>query len=249
VHGEDEEAVRLFTESRRPPICAELAAGRAVALARHIGRRLHLCHVSTAAEIELVTLARRAGLPVTCEVTPHHLFLSTDDEAGLGTLGMMNPPLRSPEDVAALWANLSLVDMVASDHAPHTLEEKRSAMPPAGVPGLETMLPLLIDAALSGRLSLPTVARLTSASPAGAFCLRHKGQIAAGYHADVVLLDPEADALLGQRIYSKCGWTPFAGRHVQGCIRRVLLRGRDALLDGEVISQPGWGRFLAPHPA
>ena len=167
----------------------------------------------------------------------------------LGALGVMNPPLRSPADVAAVWANLAVVDMVASDHAPHTLEEKRSANPPAGVPGLETIMPLLVDAALAGKLSLPDVARLSAAGPAAVFGLRHKGRIAAGYHADITLVDPDGETLLGEKLYSKCGWTPFAGRRVRGSIRRVLLRGRDAALDGVVLAQPGWGRFLAPNRA
>jgi len=250
VHGEDEEAVRLFGDrERRPSVCAELAAGRAIALARRAGRRLHLCHISTRAELELVALAKRQGLPVTCEVTPHHLFLTKDDEEALGPLALMNPPLRGVEDAEALWAGLDSVDLVASDHAPHTLQEKHSDRPPPGVPGLETTLPLLLDAAITGRLALTEVARLTACAPAAVFSLPRKGRIAPGYHADIVLFDPTGSTLLGERPYTKCGWSPFAGRRTRGRIVRVILRGRDAAVEGKVVAEPGWGRFLAPSHA
>lgn len=248
VHAEDEEAVQAFSRGeRRPPTCAELAVGRAIALARATGRRLHVCHVSTGVEAELIALARRQGLAVTFEASPHHLFLTREDAARLGPLGMMNPPLRSREDVEALWGHLGAVDMVASDHAPHTLEEKRSATPPAGVPGVETMLPLLFDAALAGRLTLPRLATLLAAGPASVFRLPYKGQIAPGYHADLVIIDPEAATVLGERVHSRCGWTPFAGRSVRGRIERVLLRGADAYAGGEVLAEPGWGRLVSPR--
>ena len=247
IHGEDEQAVQLFSKSeRRPPICAELAVSKAIALSRATGRRLHVCHVTTRAELELIALAKRQGLAVTAEVTPHHLFLSQADEHELGSLGMMNPPLRKQEDVDALWQGLATIDIVASDHAPHTLEEKRSLNPPAGVPGVETLLPLLLDAALAGRLSLSRVVQLTALTPAAIFHLPHKGQIAPGYHADVVLFDPNGTTTIGGHLYSKCQWTPFAGRRLRGCIRQVLLRGRDAFAEGRVLAEPGWGRFIAP---
>jgi dihydroorotase (multifunctional complex type) len=152
VHAEDEEAVTYFAArgQQRPPLCAALSVARAIALAEHFQRRVHICHVSTAQEIALIRDAKARGVPITCEVAPHHLFLTTEDEARLGGLGKMNPPLRAREDVAALWANLDVVDCIATDHAPHTLEEKRSPNPPAGVPGLETALPLMLDACRRG---------------------------------------------------------------------------------------------------
>ncbi|MGQ9553900.1 MAG: dihydroorotase [Anaerolineae bacterium] len=247
IHGEDEQAVQLFREiERRPPICAELAVARAITLSRATERRLHICHVTTRAELALIALAKQQGLAVTAEVTPHHLFLSKADEHELGSLGMMNPPLRQQEDVDALWQGLTTIDIVASDHAPHTLEEKHSLNPPAGVPGVETLLPLLLDAALAGRLSLSQVVQLVAFAPATIFHLPHKGLIAPGYHADIVLFDPNDTTLVGERLYSKCQWTPFAGRRLQGRIRQVLLRGRDAFAKDEVLAEPGWGRFIAP---
>jgi dihydroorotase (multifunctional complex type) len=248
VHAEDEEAVRLYSEGeRRPPICAELAVGRAIALARRNRRRLHVCHVSTRAELDAIALARSQGVAVTCEVAPHHLFLSQADEARLGPLAVMNPPLRCEDEVQALWQGLGQVGMVASDHAPHTLAEKQGPKPPAGVPGVETSLPLLFDAALWGRLSLPHLVALTAANPATLYHLPHKGRIAAGFHADITLIDPEESLVLGQRLYTKCGWTPFAGRRLRGRIERVLLRGSDACVQGEVVVPPGYGHFVSPR--
>ncbi|MGI6208843.1 MAG: dihydroorotase [Anaerolineae bacterium] len=249
VHAEDEEAVKTFRDQeRRPPICAELAVTRAIALARRTGRRLHVCHVSTAAELDAIRLARAQGVRVTCEVSPHHLFLTRADERRLGALAVMNPPLRSEEDQEALWQGLDDVDMVGSDHAPHTLEEKRGPTPPSGVPGLETTLPLLLDAVAHGRLSLPRLVALTSTQPATVFRLPHKGRLAPGYHADITLVDLEARTVLGQSLQTKCGWTPFQGKQVQGRIVRVLLRGEDAFVEGEMLAEPGQGRLIEPRP-
>ncbi|NPV07312.1 MAG: dihydroorotase family protein [Anaerolineae bacterium] len=250
VHAEDEEAVRTFSEEeRRPPICAELAVARAIALARRTGRRLHVCHVSTAAELDAIRLARAQGLAVTCEVTPHHLFLNRTDEARLGPLALMNPPLRSPEDQEALWERLDEVDIVASDHAPHTLEEKSGSLPPAGVPGLETTLPLLLDAVAGGRLSLPHLVRLTAARPAALYRLPHKGRLAPGYHADIALIELQSETALGTDLKTKCGWSPFQGRRVRGRIVRVILRGEDAMVEGELLADPGRGRLVTPRPS
>jgi len=248
VHAEDEQAVQLLSvpENPRPPICAELAVARAVALARFTKRHLHICHVSTQQELALITLAKRQKLRVTAEVTPHHLFLTDKDRKRLGAKAAMNPPLRPQADLEALWRNLSIFNAIATDHAPHTEAEKTGNDPPAGVPGLETMLPLMLQAVSDGRLTLPELARLTAAGPAAVYRLPKKGHIAPGHHADIVLVDMQGIATLGEHFYSKCTWSPFAGREVRGRIRRVLLRGRDAMVDGEVLAQPGWGQFIAP---
>jgi len=247
VHAEDEEAVCHFARQgeRRPPLCAALAVARALTLAEAARRRLHICHLSTAQELALVQAAKARGLPVTCEVTPHHLFLSQEDEARLGPLGKMNPPLREREEVEALWAGLEGVDCIATDHAPHTLEEKAQGMEtaPAGVPGLETMLPLLLTAFHRGRLTLETLIRLTSSGPARVYGLVRKGKLAPGYDADLTLVAlDERWQLRNEGLLTRCGWTPFAGWEVKGRVRRVYLRGRLAYADGEVLVEPGYGR-------
>jgi dihydroorotase (multifunctional complex type) len=235
VHAEDEEAVAHFAKKglRRPPLCAALAVSRALALAERFGTRLHICHVSTAHELALIRDAKARGANVTCEVTPHHLFLTAEDETRLGSLAQMNPPLRSPEDADALWENLDVIDCVATDHAPHTLEEKHGATPPVGVPGLETALPLMLTAAHEGRLSLQEIARLMAEGPACVFGLERKGRIAPGYDADLALANPEVVWAIGERpLHTKCGWSPFEGRKVRGCVERVFLRGREVYTQG-----------------
>ncbi len=246
VHAENEAAVRWFAHQgqRRPPVCAALETARALALAEALNRRLHICHLSTAHELDMVRAAKMRGVPVTCEVSPHHLFLSEEAEWRLLTLAKMNPPLRSPDDVQALWENLAWIDAVASDHAPHTLEEKKvgPTEAPAGVPGLETTLPLLLTAAGDGRFLLAEVVRLTSRGPAETLGLARKGRIAPGYDADLVLVDSNVRWSIDQRnLQTKCGWSPFNGRQVKGQIKRVYLRGRLAYADGEILVESGYG--------
>lgn len=247
VHAEDAEAVAWFAArgQRRPPLCALLALARALALASHYRRRLHVCHVSTGAELALIRAARSLGVRVTCEVTPHHLFLTTDDTARLGLLARVNPPLRSADDAAALWAGLGDVDCLATDHAPHTLEEKRSPRPPAGMPGLETALPLLLSAVFEGRLSLRKGVRLMAEGPARAFGLARKGCLAPGCDADLALVDHNAEWTIGERaLLTRCGWSPFAGWQVKGRVERVFLRGQEVYAYGNVLVQPGYGRIV-----
>jgi dihydroorotase len=250
VHAEDETAIQWFERQgqRRPPLCAALDTARALTLAEHLGRRLHICHLSTAHELELVRAAKARGVRVTCEVTPHHLFLTNEIEWRMGPLVKMNPPLRSPNDRAALWKHLAWVDAVATDHAPHTLEEKQVGLAgaPAGVPGLETMLPLLLTAASEGQLLLSDIVRLTSKGPARIFGLARKGNIAPGYDADLVLVDPEKRwTIQSDRLLTKCGWTPFDGWRVKGRVERVYLRGSLVYADGEVLADPGYGKPVA----
>ena len=196
-------------------------------------------------ELELIEAARRRGVEVSCEVTPHHLFLTQEDGRRLENLGKMNPPLRSQAEVEWLWENLDRIDIIASDHAPHTLEEKKGKEAPSGVPGLETMLPLLLTAIGEGRLSWKGLARLTSAGPARLFRLKGKGRIQPGYDADLVLLAPNEEWRLGESLYTKCGWSPFTGWQVRGRVKAVLLRGREALREGRVLVEGGFGRQVS----
>lgn len=247
VHAEDEEAVTYFARlgQRRPPICASLAVSRALALAERFGTRLHVCHVSTAHELALIHDAKARGVKVTCEVAPHHLFLTVEDETRLGALGQMNPPLRTQKDTDTLWGNLDIVDCIATDHAPHTLEEKRSTTPPSGVPGLETALPLMLTAIHEGRLSLKEIARLMAQDPARIFGLVQKGHIAPGYDADLTLVDAKVEWIIGERpLQTKCGWSPFEGRKMKGDVMRVFLRGREVYANGKVMAEPGYGQII-----
>lgn len=263
VHAEHEPAVRYFARHglRRPPICAEIEVSRAVAMAAQCNRRLHVCHVSTRREVEIIADAKARGVPVTCEFTPHHLFLSRqvvqdggtrvqgDKENVTSARGLplscfeMNPPLRDQADVDALWANLAVADCIATDHAPHTPEEKRSANPPMGVPGLETMLPLLLTAVHEGRLRLEDIARLCCEGPAHIYKIAGKGTIAPGFDADLTLVDPNVEWVIGDKpLFTKCNWTPFAGWPVRGAVQRVFVRGRLAFDAGCMVVERGFGR-------
>jgi carbamoyl-phosphate synthase/aspartate carbamoyltransferase/dihydroorotase len=203
-------------------------------------RRVHFCHVSLGAEIELIRGAKARGIAVTCEVAPHHLFLSDADLPRLGPYGLMKPPLRTGADVDALWANLDAVDMIATDHAPHTRAEKEGPTPAYGVPGLQTALPLMLTAVAAGRLTLDRLVELMATTPHRVFGLPAPPDT-------YIEIDPAARwtiADAGQ--YTKCGWTPFAGMPVQGQVRRVVLRGAEVVRDGQVLATPGSGRVLLP---
>lgn len=218
-----------------------LSAAIAIGLARSFGRRLHLCHVSRADEVALIRAAKESGAALTCEVTPHHLFLDEKDIQRLGPYGSMKPPLATAEDVAALWANLAFIDCVATDHAPHTQAEKEADSPPPGVPGLETMLPLLLTAVAEGRLSLDRLIQLTYETPRRIFGLPVQPDTQVEVDPLVrYTLDPE-------NLLTKCGWTPFDGMVVQGLVRRVVLRGQVAYEEGKIKVTPGFGRVMAPE--
>ena len=206
--GDDHEAWSAYRTAE-----AEIAAvERACEVADEAGARIHVAHTSTP---EAVDVAVDAGM--TTEVTPHHLFLSREDYDRLGTYGRMNPPLRSEarrEELYELVAD-GTVDMVATDHAPHTVEEKEAGLTeaPSGVPGVETMLPLLLQEVRDGGLTLERVCELVAENPAERFGLEHKGRLEEGYDADFALVDlEESEELRGDALHSKCGWTPFEGR-------------------------------------
>jgi len=164
----------------------------------------------------------------------------------LGSLGRMNPPLRTADDVNGLWDNLDAVDCLATDHAPHTLEEKESPSPPSGVPGLETALSLMISRLWEKDRpqSLCEVSRLMAAGPTRIYSLEKKGAIRVGCDADLSLVDPSATWTIGEQPWqTKCGWSPFSGHPARGRLARVLLRGRDVYLDGRVLAEPGYGQM------
>lgn len=216
----------------------DLNVATAIGLGRVHGQWVHIAHVSRAEEIRLIAAAKNAGLRVTCEVAPHHLFLSTNDLDRLGALGDMRPRLGTPADVAALWAHLDAVDCIATDHAPHTLTEKASPTPPPGVPGLETTLPLLLSAVDDGRLTLERLVDLASTTPAALF------GIATPTESTVeVEIGPEWP--LPERGWqTKPDWSPFAGTRVRGRVIRTTLRGATAWDEGRLVAAAGAGRVL-----
>jgi dihydroorotase-like cyclic amidohydrolase len=202
----------------------------AIALATIYNRPVHICHVSRRTEIELIAQAKARGLPITCEVTPHHLFLTRLDVERLGSLGMMRPSLGDQTDVDALWAHInSTIDIIASDHAPHTLAEKQSANPPSGVPGLESTLPLMLTAVSQGRLSMHRLQQLLYDNPRQIFSLPEQPDT-------WVEIDPDACYIFPDHpLYTKCDWSPFTGMEMKGRVTRVVLRGKEVLKDGVVL--------------
>ncbi|MBN1247107.1 MAG: amidohydrolase family protein [Anaerolineae bacterium] len=223
----------------RDKVIAFHAEGRslamAIGLAAAFRRPVHICHVSGKSEIELIARAKEQGLPVTCEVTPHHLFLTEADAARLGPLGDMRPRLGTQADVDALWAHLNTtIDCVATDHAPHTLTEKHGADAPPGVPGLETALPLMLTAVSEGRLSMPRLVALMDTNPRRIFGLPRQPET----WIEVDL--GRTYTVTNERLHTKCGWSPFSGMDVVGCVRCVQLRGQVVYQEGEILTgDPG----------
>lgn len=215
---------------------AMLAACLALAALYH--QRLHVAHVSLRSEIELIRRAKQAGQQLTCEVTPHHLYLTQADLPRLGPLGQMKPALAAESDRQALWENLDVVDCIASDHAPHTLAEKMGENPPPGVPGLETALPLMLLAVSEGRLSLDGLIARMHTNPARIFGLPTAGDTFIEVDAEARYDFPAG----GWR--TKAGWSPFAGMPARGRVRRLVLRGREFFRDGEIMAPPGSGQVL-----
>ncbi|WP_238400820.1 dihydroorotase [Alloalcanivorax marinus] len=246
VHAEDEARLR----ARRPLVegsgdvtrhphwrdvdSALIATRRIVALAEDTGRRLHILHVSTAEEI--AWLARHKER-VTVEVTPHHLTLSAPDcYRRLGSLAQMNPPVRERRHRDALWRAIrdGVVDVIGSDHAPHTLEEKARPYPdsPSGMTGVQTLLPIMLDHVNQGRLTLRRLVDLTSAGPARVFGIQGKGRIAVGYDADFSIVDTAARRTLDNSwIASVAGWTPYHGETVTGWPIHTVVRGNIVVRD------------------
>jgi dihydroorotase len=203
---------------------------QALALAGELRRPFHFCHVSRKEEIEWIAAAKAQGLPVTCEVTPHHLFLTQADARRLGALGDMRPRLAEQRDVDALWAHItSTVDVLATDHAPHTLAEKADPLnPPPGVPGLESALPLMLTAVSEGRLSLERLTALMHTNPRRIFNLPEQPDTWVEVDLDEAYRFPD------HPLYTKCGWSPFEGMYMRGRVKRVTLRGREVARDGIV---------------
>lgn len=201
---------------------------------------LHVAHISLAEEIILIRRAKDQGLKVTCEVAPHHLFLTQEDLMALGNPGRIEvrPRLATPADQQVLWDNLDVIDCFATDHAPHTLAEKDGSNPPPGFPGLETALPLLLTAVHAGRLTLDDLVDKMAVQPRRIFGLPDQEQT-------WIEIDPDADwTLQSAGAYTRCGWTPFEGRPVRGRVERVVIRGREVYKDGQVLARPGFGLNL-----
>lgn len=260
VHAEDEARLRerkaLISDHphvREHPFLRDAlssieATRRILRLSKETGRPVHVLHLSTGAEAGMIASAREEGVRATCEVTPQHLYFAAPEcYDRLGTKVQMNTPIRNPFHRAGLHMALQagLIDVIGSDHAPHTLEEKAQHYPssPSGMPGVQTLLTVMLNFVHEGLLDLPTLSRLTSAAPAELYGISGKGRIAVGFDADVVLVDTGRKRRIEKDwLQSKCGWSPYEDEVMAGSVEHVFLRGvsqvRDRQLVGSQMGQP-----------
>jgi dihydroorotase len=247
VHAEDEPRLRERMHLRvegdpsshpvwRDEVIALRATERLTRIAEETGALVHLLHVSTAEEIDFIR-AHKAHVSV--EVTPQHLTLDGSQYARLGTRLQMNPPVRDARHRDALWEAIAdgTADVLGSDHAPHTLDEKARPYPasPSGMPGVQTLVPVMLSHVAAGRLSLERLVDLTSAGPARVFGIVGKGRIAEGYDADLTVVDLKARRTITDAwIASRSGWTPFAGMTVTGWPVGTVVRGRRVMWEDEL---------------
>ncbi|HZU64696.1 MAG TPA: dihydroorotase [Novosphingobium sp.] len=264
IHAEDEARMNARKDFRvegdpsshpvwRDDESALLATRRILKLARAARRPIHILHVTTPAELELISQHRDIA---SCEVTPQHLTLRGEEAyPRLGTLAQMNPPIRSGAHVDGLWHWLrqGVPDVIGSDHAPHTLEEKAKPYPasPSGMPGVQTLLPLMLDHVLNGRMTLARLIDMTSAGVQRLFGLQGKGRIAAGYDADFTVVDLKGRFTVSEEwLASRCGWSPYTGMELKGRVMGTIVRGHQVVWEGALaaaaIGEPL--RFAAALP-
>ena len=216
----------------------------AILFAQMYDRHVHIAHISLREEILLIKAAKERGIKVTCEVCPHHLFLTEDLTGFQNQSGLIDgrtevrPRLATQNDVDALWENLAVIDCFATDHAPHTLEEKDSQNPPPGFPGLETALPLLLTASNEGRLTIDDIIQKSLINPRKIFHLPEQPETR-------IEIDQDAHyEIKASELFTRCGWTPFEGWKVKGKVRKVVLRGKTAFEDGKILAEQGYGRNI-----
>lgn len=236
----DSDDVRLHPVWRSVESCIS-ATTRLLAIARKTGRRVHILHVSTAEELEI--LARHRDI-ASVEVLPNHLTLAAPDcYERLGRYAQQNPPIREQRHQDALWRaiNDGLIDILGSDHAPHTRDEKDAPYPqsPSGTPGVQTMVPVMLDHVHHGRLSLERFVDLTAGGPQRIHQIAGKGRIARGYDADFTIVDLNAvRTITHAQQKSKCGWTPYDGKSVTGWPIITIIRGHTVMRDDELLGPP-----------
>ncbi|GAA2862957.1 dihydroorotase [Aminobacter niigataensis] len=255
-HSEDEfrlrerQGLRVENDPSSHPIWRDEIAAlqcteRLVRIARQERARIHVLHISTAEEIAFLEHHKDVA---TCEATPHHLTMSADDYARLGTLLQMNPPVRAARHRDGIWHGIGqgVVDVLGSDHAPHTLAEKAKPYPasPSGMTGVQTLVPIMLDHVNAGRLTLERFVDLASHGPNRIFGMARKGRIAAGYDADFTVVDMKRkETITNAQAGSKAGWTPYDGKQVTGWPVGTIVRGTRVMWQGE-ITTPSQGRAV-----
>jgi dihydroorotase len=256
-HSEDEFRLRERRDLRvagdpqshpvwRDETAALMCTERLVAIAKAVNAKIHVLHISTGIEIDFLKQHKDVA---SCEATPHHLTLVAPDcYTRLGTLAQMNPPVRDAANQSRIWWGVGqgVIDVLGSDHAPHTLEEKSKPYPnsPSGMTGVQTLVPVMLDHVNAGRLTLERFVDLTSAGPARLFAIASKGRVAVGYDADLTIVDMKRrETIKNSWIGSKCAWTPYEGVAVTGWPVGTVIRGRRVMWDGEIVT-PSTGRAV-----
>lgn len=219
--------IMLHTEEDTIDIAMESLQG----LSRHV----HICHLPSRAVLESVVKMKQAGYPVTCGVTPHHLFLTEDDVSRLGVYGMMKPPLKPQSDVDYLWNHLDDIDLFESDHAPHTHADKEAGA--FGVPGLETTLPLLLQAERENKISREQIIDKLLTTPARLFGVSTDEET-------YIELKDEEFTIDDENLFTKCGWTPYKGMVGYGKVTKTVIRGETVFEDGRIVAKPGSGKII-----
>ncbi len=248
-HSEDEfrlkqrEGLRVQGDPSSHPVWRDEVAAlqcteRLVRIAHETGARIHVLHISTAEEIDFLQAHKDVA---TCEATPHHLTLSADDYKTLGNLIQMNPPVRDKRHRDGVWKGIDqgIVDVLGSDHAPHTLEEKQKPYPasPSGMTGVQTLVPIMLDHVNAGKLSLERFVDLSSHGPNRIFGMSRKGRIAVGYDADLTIVDMKRrETITHEQAGSKAGWTPYHGKTVTGWPVGTIVRGIKVMWNAEIVN-------------
>jgi len=248
-HSEDEfrlkerENLRVEGDPSSHPVWRDVTTAlqcteRLVGIARETGARIHVLHISTAEEIDFLQGHKDVA---TCEATPHHLTLSADEYATLGNLIQMNPPVREKRHRDGVWKGVDqgIIDVLGSDHAPHTLEEKQKSYPasPSGMTGVQTLVPIMLDHVNAGKLSLERFVDLSSHGPNRIFGMARKGRIAVGYDADLTIVDMKRrETITHEQAGSKAGWTPYHGKTVTGWPVGTFVRGIKVMWEAEIVN-------------
>ncbi len=229
---------RLYVQKPILVHAEDSAVDYVIKLVKKLDNKVHFCHISTASDLEQIIKAKNEGLPISCGVTPHHLFLTENDVKKLGPFAKMKPPLRSKKDQTFLWKNLEFIDVIESDHAPHTIEEKGEKTIPFGVPGLETTLPLLLTAVSEKRLSMDDILRLCYSNPAKIFRIKTDSRTK-------IIIDLNSSFIIhNSSLFTKCGWSPFDGWKVKGKVEKVFIRGKKIFENGKILAKPGTGKVI-----
>jgi len=241
--------IDAFLEAHSKGVEAK-AVKRVLNLVKQVGTHVHFCHVSTEDGLNAIVDEKKKGVPITCETTPHHLLISTDELKQIGTLALTMPPVREKQHLTALWNGIKngWIDIIASDHAPHALEEKKARTVwdvKVGVPGLETTLPLMLTEVNRGRLSIAEIASLMAERPAEVFKLTNKGYLKEGYSADLTVIDLNKKYRIdASKFHSKAKYSPFDKWAVEGKPVKTFVNGQLVMEDEEIIANPGSGQII-----